>query len=224
MPQPQKPNPKQMIRSFLVAGLIPVIAFSVIEASYGIMWGLAAGMVFGVGEILYEWRTRGRVDPMTWGGNGLILVLGGVSLLSQEGIWFKLQPAILEAFFALGLAASALLGKPLLVALTQKQMRAMHGGGSPGAPAPELHPFMIQALGGMTWRLALFFGLHACLAAWAALSWSTAAWATLKGAGFTVSLLIYGVAESRIFRYKLSLQQRKTNDSGFPRPGPSSGR
>ena len=96
-----QPGPAQQgraaLRSLLVAGLLPVIAFTVIEEVYGTVAGLIAGMVFGVGEIVYEWRTMGKVQPMTWGGNGMLLVLGGISLLTKEGVWFKLQPSIIEA-------------------------------------------------------------------------------------------------------------------------------
>ena len=59
---------------------------------------------------------------MTWGGNGLLLVLGGVSLFTQEGIWFKLQPSLMEAAMALALWVSVLLGKPILTAALRKQM------------------------------------------------------------------------------------------------------
>ena len=176
----------------LVGGLIPVIAFSVIEDRYGTVWGLVAGMVFGVGEIVYEKWTRKRVDPLTWGGNGMILVLGGVSLVTQDGIWFKLQPSLIEAAMAFTLWGSVALGKPLLVSMLRKQMSV------------EIAPVLRQALSGMSWRLGVFFALHAVLATWAALYWSTAAWAALKGIGLTLSMIVYMVVESLVLRYRIA--------------------
>lgn len=187
-------NPRAQARSLLVAGLLPALVFTIIEEIGGTAAGLVAGMVFGVGEILYEWRTRGRVDAITWGGNGLLLGLGGVSLLTQEGVFFKLQPSILEGAMALFLAGSCLLGRPFLWAMLQRQSLA------PALPAERLRP----AVTGMTWRMAAFLGLHAGVSAWAAFHWSTAAWAALKGVGFTVGFLVYGVAEGLVLRYRIA--------------------
>jgi intracellular septation protein len=76
------------------------------------------------------------------------------------------------------LLGSLWLGKPFLLAALEKQ----------GRPIPEP---MRAALPGLTFRLALFLGVHAALATWAAFAWSTTAWAWLKGVGFTGSLLVY---------------------------------
>jgi intracellular septation protein len=56
----------------------------------------------------------------------------------------------------------------------------------------------------MTLRIGVFFALHAALAAWAALCWSTTAWAALKGVGFTLSMLVYVVAETVLLRYRIA--------------------
>lgn len=195
---------RRVLQSFLLGGIIPVVAFTVIEDRYGIVWGLVAGMVFGLGEIIYEWVTQRRVDPMTLGGNGLILVLGGVSLVTQEGVWFKLQPSLIEAAMAAALWVSVALGKPLLVSVLRKQLALQTGPLAPGAAPPEVAPVLQRALGGMTLRVGLFFAAHAALAAWAALHWSTQAWAMLKGVGFTVSMIVYMVVESLVLRYRVA--------------------
>jgi intracellular septation protein len=184
------------MKTFLLGGLLPIVAFTAIEEFYGIVWGLVAGMVFGVGEIIWEWKSRGKVQGITWGANIMILVLGGASLLTQEGLWFKLQPALMEAIFALVLVGSVLLGRPLLWSLASRQLPAT-------APAPA-RLVLEKGLRGMTWRMGVFFALQAAVAAWAAVYWSTQAWALLKGVGLTVSLLGYGVVESLLLRRRLT--------------------
>ncbi|MCM2279569.1 MAG: septation protein IspZ [Oligoflexia bacterium] len=183
---------RQALRSLVLGGLLPVVAFTVIEELWGIAWGVVAGMVFGLGEVLYEWLRFRKVSPLTWGGNGMIVTLGLVSLFTQDGIWFKLQPAILEGVMALALWGSCLAGAPLLAVLGRRQLPA-------GLPEAALARIGV-ALNGLTWRLGLFFALHAGLAVWAALAWSTAAWGLLKGAGFTLSLVIYMAAEAVVLR------------------------
>lgn len=177
-----KPSPKKQALSLFFGGLLPVIAFTVIEEKYGIIAGLIAGMVFGVGEIIYEYANVKKVSTITWIGNGLILGLGAVSLISSEGIWFKLQPAILEFGFFLFLLISWFIKKPFLTLMIEKQ--------NPNAP-----DFIKAQMSGMTLRLSFFMLAHAIIASWAALYWSTEAWALLKGVGLTISMIVYMIGE-----------------------------
>ncbi len=181
---------KSQAASLFFAGLLPVIAFTLIEEYYGTLAGLIAGMIFGLGEIIYELVKYKKVQKMTWIGNGLLLGLGGLSLISSEGIWFKLQPALMEGAFALILWASILAGKPLLSYLAEQQ-------------GYSINPLVKQRMKGMTFRTGLFLALHAGLATWAAISWSTTSWALLKGVGFTVSFILYMALEGLYLRRTL---------------------
>lgn len=181
------PTPKTQAASVFFAGLLPVIAFTLIEEYYGVVAGLIAGMVFGSGEIIWELYKYKKVQTLTWIGNGLLLVLGGVSLLSSEGIWFKLQPALMEGVFALALWGSVIAGRPLLIYLAEKQ----------GQKFPDA---IKDRMKGVTLRTGLFFAIHTTLAVWAAFAWSTSAWALLKGVGLTVSFILYLVAEGFYLR------------------------
>ncbi|KHD88353.1 MAG: intracellular septation protein [Bdellovibrio sp. ArHS] len=187
-------SPKAQAASVFFAGLLPVIAFTLIEEYYGTMAGLIAGMVFGVGEISYELYKYKKVSKITWFGNGMLFVLGGISLISSEGLWFKLQPALMEGIFALALWGSILMGKPLLVYLAEQQ----------GHQFPD---FVKSKMKGITFRSGLFFAIHTGLAVWAALAWSTSAWALLKGLGVTISFVLYLVMEGVLLR-RAVLKQR----------------
>lgn len=184
---PTPSNPKAQAASLFFAGLLPVIAFTLIEEYYGTMAGLIAGMIFGVGEITYELIKYKTVQKMTWIGNGMLLILGGLSLISSEGLWFKLQPALMEGLFALILWGSVLAGKPLLSYLAKQQGHAL----------PEMIEFRMR---GITIRSGLFFAIHTSLAVWAALAWSTTSWALLKGLGLTLSFILYLLLEGLLLR------------------------
>jgi intracellular septation protein len=179
---------KSQALSFFFGGVLPLVAFTVIEDQYGTLAGIVAGMVFGVGEVIYEYVTQKKVSAITWIGNLMILVLGALSLISSDGIWFKLQPALFEAFFALFLWGSLLAKKNILLLMAEKQGQSI--------PA-ELH----DRMGGFAFRMGLFFAAHAVLAVWAALYWTTAQWALLKGVGLTVSMVIYVVLEMVYIRW-----------------------
>lgn len=196
------PTVKSSALAFFFGGLLPVIAFTVIEEMYGPYWGTVAGIVFSCGEMFYEKLKFGKVSKMTLVGSLLIIVLGGVSLISQDGIWFKLQPAILEILFAFFFWGSVLLKKNFLVAMAEKQ----------GNPVPDIaKPFF----NGISIRIGFFFSFHAVLATWAAFAWSTAAWAVLKGVGLTVSFVAYILLEVMFLRARL-IGIRNQNSEATP--------
>ncbi|MEK2646099.1 inner membrane-spanning protein YciB [Bdellovibrio sp. BCCA] len=180
-------SPKAQAASLFFAGLLPVIAFTLIEEYYGTVAGLIAGMVFGVGEISWELYKYKKVQKLTWFGNGMLFILGGISLISSEGLWFKLQPALMEGFFALILWGSVIMKKPLFVYLAEQQ----------GHQFPDI---VKTRMNGITIRSGFFFAIHTGLAVWAALAWSTTAWALLKGIGLTVSFILYLIMEGFLLR------------------------
>lgn len=183
-------NQKPKAMSLIFGGLLPIIAFTVIEDQYGPLWGLIAAMVFGAFEIIFEKIKYKKVNGITWMGNGLVFGLGIVSIFTQDGLWFKLQPAILEVFFAGMLWVTQYLGKPLIVELSKKQN-------------PNLPPQVLEFLKGVNFRCGIFFLIQAAIAVWAAYEWTTAQWALLKGVGLTVSFILYMVVEIVIFRLRM---------------------
>ena len=187
------PASRSQALSLFFGGLLPILAFTFIEDHYGPLWGTVAGMVFGLGELIYEKVRLKKISTITWIGNGMILALGGISIVSQDGIWFKLQPALLEAFFTVFLWVGLATKRNFLLMMAEKQ----------GQKIPDMvKPFF----NGMTFRLGLFFALHAILAVWAALDWSTESWALLKGVGLTVSMVVYLVLEMIVMRWRLARQ------------------
>lgn len=200
----EKPKPTQSgaMRSLFLGGILPVIVFTILEEKYGTLWGLVGGMILGVGEIANEWRMQRKIDTITWIGNGLLIGMGCLSLFTNEGVWFKLQPAILEAFMGTLLIGSVLIKKPFLSMMAEKQNMFMQ-------VAEPLRPVFREKFSGMTFRIGIFFLLHAILATWAAFHWSTRDWALLKGIGFTGSMILYMVVEMFVIRRSLRQSLRK---------------
>ncbi len=129
---------------------------------------------------------------MTLISNGLILIMGSVSLFLNDGIWFKLQPAIFEFGFFIFLFTTWILKKPFLKSIIEKQN-------------PEVPEIFKIKLNGITFRLSLFFLIQSIIATYAALYWSTEAWALLKGVGLFISMAIYMAIE--MFWIKFSLRR-----------------
>lgn len=171
-------------------GIVPIVLFTLIEEYYGVVWGLVTALIWGMGEILFELYKNKKVEKITLISNGLIIFLGLISLFTQEGIWFKLQPAIIEVGMTLFLWGSVIMKKPLLTVMAEQQK-------------VNLPPDLISEFPGLTIRLGIFFLIHAILATWAALYWSTTAWALLKGIGLTLSMIVYLFAEMIFLKFKI---------------------
>lgn len=176
--------------SLFFGGLLPIIAFTVIEEYAGPIPGLIAAMIFGIGELIFEKVKYNKISGVTWMGNSLVIGLGFISIFTQDGFWFKMQPAVLEVAFTGMLWVTQATGHPLLIELSKKQN-------------PDLPENLLLFLKGVNFRCGIFFLLHALLATWAALKWSTQAWAILKGVGVTLSFILYMVIELLVFRYRL---------------------
>lgn len=187
---------KSQALALFFGGLLPVIAFTVIEEKYGTVAGLIAGIVFGLGEVLFEIIKYKKVSSMTWIGNGLLFSLGGASLFLNDGLWFKLQPAIIEFGMFIFLSGSCFIKKPILKLMIEKQN-------------PEIPEFIKQSLSGITLRLSFFMLAHALLATYAAFFWSSESWAVLKGLGLTLTTILYMVLESLYLRLKIQRTKNK---------------
>ena len=185
-----KINTKKQFLNLFFGGILPIVAFTVIEEKYGVFYGLIAGLFFGVAEIIYELIRYRKVSQMTLISNSLIIVMGCVSLFLNDGIWFKLQPAIFEFGFFVFLLVTWILKKPFLKSMVEKQN-------------PEVPEFFKNKLSGITFRLSLFFLIQSIIATYAALYWSTEAWAILKGIGLFVSMAIYMAIEMFWIRLRL---------------------
>lgn len=183
----QKQKLKSSARALFLGGVLPVIAFALVEEWYGTLGGLIAGIVFGVGELAYEYIRFKKIQGVTIAGNALVIVLGGLSLIEGNAVLFKLQPAILIFAFAGFLLVSSAIGRPLLVEMSKKQ--------NPDAPV-ELH----QKLSGMNVRIGLCLIVIGAISVYAAFYWSTAAWAFLKGIGAPLILFAYMAIEIVILR------------------------
>lgn len=184
------PSKSSQMRTLVFGGILPVVIFTVIEDHYGPIYGTIAAIIYGISEVLYELIKYKKVEAITWVSNGLIICLGAVSIFFNDGIWFKLQPAIMELFFALFLWGTLITKKNLFLMMAEKQ----------GQKVPEV---LIPRMNGITLRLGIFFLLHAILATWAAFHWSTTNWALLKGVGVTVSMLVYVLIEAVYLRSQI---------------------
>ena len=141
---------------FLLA-LAPLVAFYVVESTWGLRAGIFLALAIACADVAYQRIRHGHVPRLSMGAAGLVLFLGGMSLWSNDERWFLWTPAIGDVVIAGVLGGSVLLGRSLLAVAAAEL--------DPDHPLDEEETAFFA---GVTLRLAVNFGLHAILVAWAA--------------------------------------------------------
>ncbi len=175
-----------MTLSVLFFGMVPLLAFVIIDSFAGLKTGLIAGILFALAEAVYSVIAYGAIDELTIGSTALILIFGFLSFKSQKEIYFKLQPVFLGVTCGLILVVMQAFGKPLLVMMLNKyqlmipsEMREM-----------IMHPESMRRMAVLSGILGWGFLLHAALVAYSAFRMSKWWWLIIRGVGFYVMLFV----------------------------------
>jgi len=159
----------------LLPGFIPLFVFIAIDEIWGTRAGLIAALAIGVAEMVWIWIQEKRFDKFVLFDTGLLLVLGSVSLLLDNDIFFKLKPGLVELILCAVLAVSAFSKLNIIGLMTQRYMKDM-----------ELNEQqMVQFR--KTMQLMFFvFLVHTVLVFYAAFYMSDGAWAFISGGLFYI--------------------------------------
>ncbi|MCB9680699.1 MAG: septation protein IspZ [Alphaproteobacteria bacterium] len=141
----------------LLFALAPLVAFYVLEDRYGLRAAVAAGMVLAAVELAWTRWSQGRWSRMAVFTGGMVAVLGGLSLASDDPRFVLFSPVLGDAVFAALVAGGQLRGTNLVVAALREQ-----------DPEVDLHPLQLTFFDGLAWRFVANLVLHAALTAWSA--------------------------------------------------------
>lgn len=172
--------------SVLIFGILPLLAFVVIDSFAGLRAGIIGGILFALAETVYSLVFYQTIDELTLGSTALVVFFGLVSYKSQKEIYFKLQPVLVALVFSIVFGVMQVLGKPLLVTMIQKyqfmlpeQMRLL------SAQQP-----MLTLMARLSGILAYGFLIHAIFVAYAAFCMSKWWWLIIRGIGLYFMLFI----------------------------------
>jgi intracellular septation protein len=87
---------KQAIRQ-LLGDFLSAILFLVVYGLSGNLFAAAAiAVAASVAQLSYIWSTGRRVEPMQWMSLGLVIVLGGATMLTQSPRFMMIKPTIVH--------------------------------------------------------------------------------------------------------------------------------
>jgi isopentenyldiphosphate isomerase/intracellular septation protein A len=110
----------------LLPGLIPLFIFILADEIWGTEVGLYVALCFGVSELIFYFIKDKRIDRFILLDTALLLLLGGVSIVLENDLFFKIKPALIELIL-LSIIAFSLWGpKNLIMAISQRYMGEIH--------------------------------------------------------------------------------------------------
>lgn len=159
----------------LLPGFIPLFAFIAIDEIWGTRAGLVAAIVIGLGELLWIWFREKRFDRFVLFDTGLLVVLGTVSIVLDNDIFFKLKPGLVELILCAVLAVSAFSKLNIVGLMTQRYMKDV-----------ELTDGQMIQFRKTLKLMFLVFLVHTMLVFYSAFFMSDASWAFVSGGLFYI--------------------------------------
>ncbi|MFA6238321.1 MAG: septation protein IspZ [Bacteriovorax sp.] len=168
---------KKIGNNLFLTSFLPAVAYWYLDEHYPVRIALIGGISLSIAEILFEKFYNKHVHALSKFNFFLILFLGGLSLLGDNGIWFKMQPALsfwgVSVFFIYRLRRGNGVFSEMMEAMGQ---------------AKRLPDFIIRAMEIQMTVLFIFYGV---LMAILAFCFPTSTWLFFKTVGLYIILGIF---------------------------------
>lgn len=168
----------------LALGFFPILVFIFADLFFGLTVGLVIAILVGIGQFVVTYFRERRVDRFVLFDVSLIVVLGLISLVLQNDIFFKVKPGLIEAILAILLGFSGFSRNQLLIKMTGRYM-----------PGTELSDVQIRQMRVMMRRMFYLITLHTGLIFYSAFNMSTEAWGFISGGLFYILVGLYMLFE-----------------------------
>ena len=171
---------KMDILKSLAPGFLPLIVFIMADSIWGTKIGLIVAIAVGVIELIFSYIKEKLIDTFILLDIGLIVVLGMVSILLENEIFFKLKPALIELIFCVILGISIFSPVNIMMLLSKRYMKNI-----------ELTEVQVQQFTRSLQALFYIFLAHTVLIVYSAFNMSKGAWAFISGGLFYILFAIY---------------------------------
>ncbi|OGJ84652.1 MAG: hypothetical protein A2268_11555 [Candidatus Raymondbacteria bacterium RifOxyA12_full_50_37] len=190
----------------LVLSFIPLLVFIVADdllsdrygPEQGLKYALIIAVFMGLLQAVYVFAREKRFDKMILLDTGLIIVLGAVSFISGNELFFKLKPALIEFIMVLMLGMVAFVNPRILL--------VMLGRFTKGMAMNDAQVTLMRRMAGGMFFLFLF---HTGAIIYASLYMSHKAWAFISGGLFYILLggyFVFSVVMARLKQRRLVRQ------------------
>jgi isopentenyldiphosphate isomerase len=167
-------NRAQLLKK-LLPGFIPLFVFIAADEIWGTKIGLFVAIGVGVAEMLYVGLKEKRFDKFILFDTLLLVVLGVVSILLNNDIFFKLKPGLIELILVAVLAISAFSKVNIIGLMGQRYMKDIAFNDAQMAQMRKSLKYLFY-----------IFAAHTILVFYATFYLSKEAWAFISGGLFYI--------------------------------------
>jgi isopentenyldiphosphate isomerase/intracellular septation protein A len=189
-------NRLQLLKT-LAPGFLPLLVFIAADALWGTRVGLFVAVATGLIELAVSYAREKTWDRFVLLDTLLIVAMGGISLLLENDIFFRLKPAIVELVFCVVLGVSVYSPVNIMQAMSRRYLKGI-------TFSEEQSRAMTRSMKAL---LYIFLG-HTLLIVYAACAMSAAAWGFISGGLFYILFAVYLLVEWLRNRRRARLELR----------------
>lgn len=168
----------------LLPGFIPLFVFIAADEIWGTKTGLFVAIATGIAQMLWTGISEKRFDKFVLSDTILLVVLGAVSILLDNDVFFKLKPGFIELILVIILAVSAFSSYNLPELMAKRYLKGT-----------SLNELQLEQMRKSMKILFYVFLVHTGLVFYSALYMSRDAWAFISGGLFYIIFVVYFVFE-----------------------------
>uniref|UniRef100_UPI00321757C9 NUDIX domain-containing protein n=1 Tax=uncultured Draconibacterium sp. TaxID=1573823 RepID=UPI00321757C9 len=186
-------NRTQLLKK-LLPGFIPLFVFIAADEIWGTKTGLFVAVGVGIAEMVWIAVKEKRFEKFVLFDTLLLVILGAVSILLDNDIFFKLKPGLIEIILVAILAISTFSPLNIIGLMGQRYLKDT-----------QFNDAQVAQMRQSMKALFFIFLVHTILVFYSAFYLSKEAWAFISGGLFYI---IFGV----YFLFELYRQKRKRKD------------
>lgn len=178
----------------LLPGLIPLLIFVIADEFFGTRSALIISIFTGIAEFIFIYLKSRKFDSFIILDTLLLVVMGGVSLILENDIFFKLKPAIIELILCVLIGISVFTPENLLLKMSKRYLRGI-----------EINDFQVKLFNKTLKSFFFVLLVHIILIIYAAYFLSDKVWAFVSSILFYILFGVFVVYE--YFKNKLLIKK-----------------
>lgn len=163
----------------LLFDFLPLLLFFAAFRVFGIYVATGVAIAASLGQILWLFARRRKIEPAVWVSLVIIVLFGGATIILRNETFIKWKPTVLYWVGAVVIAGGELLGRSALRGLLGSKLTL---------PEPVWKR--------LSWAWAAFLGFLGGANLAVAMTCSTATWVSFKVFGLLGLMLVFIVAQS----------------------------
>ncbi len=168
----------------LLPGFIPIFIFIAVDEVWGTVAGIIFAIAFGLIYLIYNYIKEKKLDKFVIADTSLIVILGGVSILLDNDVFFKLKPALVESILVVILGYSGFSTNNIVLKMTSHYIKGV-----------EFNNVQIKQITRNLKILFFVFLVHTVLIYYSVYFMSNEAWAFISGALFYIIFAVFFILE-----------------------------